>query len=76
MLRCFHKAGYKCKGYRISAYGGIEMLEMIVLLSQGAMYGDIEFDNRDVRTDIISGKRTLQLKLKCHKCHTNCTGMV
>ena len=74
MLRCFHKSGYKMKGLRISAYGGMDLLESIVLLSEGAIDAEIDFKDRDTRLDIIAERRPLKLQLKCLKCRTNCTG--
>ena len=76
MLRCFHKAGYKHDGFRISAYGGMELFELIALLSQGAIRDNIDFKSREERERIITGKRSLQPKFRCHKCYTNCTGKV
>ena len=74
MLRCFHKAGYKHNGFRISAYGGMELLELIMLLSEGVIYGDIDLEDKETRRNIIKERISLRLRLKCRKCGTNCTG--
>ena len=74
MLRCFNKTRYKVSGHRITAFGGIELIELIVLLRLGRFEGGRKFDERETRENIENGKDSLSINKLCPKCRTDCTG--
>lgn len=73
MLRCFNQIGYRYDGYRISAFGGCELLEMISLLKSGQILRNRDTRDKETRDKLLSRELELPLKLKCSACDTNCT---
>ena len=73
MLRCFHKTGSRREGYRISAFGGAELLEIISLLRSGAILRNRDIRDKVTRDKILAREIELPLNKKCGSCGTNCT---
>ena len=73
MLRSFNKMRKKVEGYRISAFGGCELMEMISLLRSGKILRNRDTRDKETRDDILARKLDLPLNLKCSACETNCT---
>ena len=73
MLRCFAAAGYRYDGYRISAFGGAELLEIISLLRSGAILRNRDTRDKVTRDKILKREIELPLNKKCSVCKSECT---
>ena len=62
-----------CEGYRISAFGGSELLEIISLLRSGAILRNRDTRDKVTRDKILAKEINLPLIKKCGSCGTNCT---
>ena len=74
MLRCFNQIGYRYDGFRISAFGGCELLDLISLLRMGKIVRKLDTRNKETRDKVLSRELELPLRLDCPVCNSNCTG--
>ena len=63
MLRCFNKIRKKVDGYRISAFGGCELMEMISLIRSGKILKNRDTRDKETRDEILARKLDLPLNL-------------
>ena len=74
MVRCFKRAGKTISGYAIIAYGGLDLLELIVLLKYGKFSKDIDLKDSEIRTKVMDGSLRIPSNRSCDLCNSDCIG--
>ena len=74
MVRCFKRAGKTISGYAIIAYGGLDLLELIVLLKLGKFSRDIDLKDPEIRTKVMDGSLRIPSNRSCDLCNSDCIG--
>ena len=74
MVRCFKRTGKSISGYAIIAYGGLDLLELIVLLKRGKFSKDVDLKDPQIRTKIMDGSLRIPSSRNCDLCNSDCIG--
>ena len=74
MIRCFKRAGKQISGYAIIAYGGLDLLELIVLIKHGQLNRDIDLKDPAIRKKIMDESLRIPSNRNCDLCSGDCVG--
>ena len=74
MIRCFKRANEKISGYAIIAYGGLDLLELIMILKYGRLSRDIDLQSPEIRAKLMDGSLRISSNRSCDLCNSDCTG--
>ena len=74
MIRCFKRANSKISGFAIIAYGGLDLLELIVMLKYGRFSRDIDLKDPKIRAKLMDGSLRIPSNRSCDLCSGDCVG--
>ena len=72
MTRSFGRKGCRIPGLSVTAFGGLELLELISILRTNKIRPDIKDPN--IRRDLVAKKCQFEWDKKCSKCGNDCAG--
>ena len=73
MTRSFGRKGCRIPGLSVTAFGGLEILELVSILRSNKIRSDIKLPN--VRLELVNKKCQFDWDKKCTKCGEDCAGV-
>lgn len=71
-VRVFAKIGRRVKGMTISAFGGMDILEMVCLLQSGKLSTDWDLNKLQIRNRFQAGRDEFPTVRFCKHCYSEC----